>query len=309
MKLVTELIHDIPAWAIGPASVLAFVVPAMIGLWLAHRGIYPRLRLGETLIDNGVIGWFFAGVLTIYGITLGLIAITTWENSSRVSGIASQEAATIAVLYRDSGVYPPPLRDQLQTTLRDYTRFVIEKAWPAQQRGEILNDGSRLLDNFRNQLFASEAATESQRILQAEIFRTYNELVELRRERTEAVNVGVPGPIWAVILLGGALTIVVSYCFQVQQFRLHLFLTASLAAMIGLLVFLIAALERPYRGAVSVEPTAYQIVLDQTMGAAMLPVDDRETYRKFAEPVAVKALPTRRGRSQRLSFGSSGWCS
>ena len=65
MRLVTELIHDIPAWAIGPASVLAFVVPAMIGLWLAHRGIYPRLRLGETLIDNGVIGWFFAGVLTI----------------------------------------------------------------------------------------------------------------------------------------------------------------------------------------------------------------------------------------------------
>ena len=271
MRLVTELIHDIPAWAIGPASVLAFVVPAMIGLWLAHRGIYPRLRLGETLIDNGVIGWFFAGVLTIYGITLGLIAITTWENSSRVSGIASQEAATIAVLYRDSGVYPPPLRDQLQTTLRDYTRFVIEKAWPAQQRGEILNDGSRLLDNFRNQLFASEAATESQRILQAEIFRTYNELVELRRERTEAVNVGVPGPIWAVILLGGALTIVVSYCFQVQQFRLHLFLTASLAAMIGLLVFLIAALERPYRGAVSVEPTAYQIVLDQTMGRGDAP--------------------------------------
>ena len=103
MNAVTELIHEVPVWAIGPASVLAFVVPAMVGLWLAHRSIYQRLKLGETLIDNGVVGWFFAGVLTIYGITLGLIAITTWENSSRVSGIASQEAATIAALYRDSG--------------------------------------------------------------------------------------------------------------------------------------------------------------------------------------------------------------
>ena len=103
MSSVTELIHDVPIWAIGPVSVLAFIVPAMVGLWLAHHGIYPRLKLGETLIDNGVIGWFFAGVLTIYGITLGLIAITTWENSSRVAGIASQEAATIAALYRDSG--------------------------------------------------------------------------------------------------------------------------------------------------------------------------------------------------------------
>ena len=164
-----------------------------------------------------------------------------------------------------------PLGDELRTELRDYTRFVIEKAWPAQRRGEILSEGNRLLDTFQRQLFANEPTTEGQRLLQAEAMRTYNELVELRRERTEAVNLCVPGPIWTVILLGGALTIVVSYSFQVQQFRLHLFLTASLAAMIGLLVFLISALDRPYRGAVSVEPTAYQIVLERTMGNGVAP--------------------------------------
>ena len=144
---------------------------------------------------------------------------------------------------------------------------MIEKVWPAQRRGEILSDGIPHARQFQSQLFANEPKTEGQRILQAEAMRTYNELVELRRERTEAVNQGVPGAIWAVILLGGALTIVVSYCFQVQQFRLHLFLTASLAAMIGLLVFLIAALDRPYRGAVSVQPTAYEFVLEQTMAS------------------------------------------
>jgi hypothetical protein len=89
--------------------------------------------------------------------------------------------------------------------------------------------------------------------------------VELRRQRIDAVNQGVPGPIWAVILFGGALTIATSFCFQVQQFRFHLLLTTGLAAMIGLLVFLIAALDQPFRGAVSIEPTAYQIVLDGVM--------------------------------------------
>ena len=56
-----ELIHDVPAWAIGPACVLGFVVPAMVGLWLVHRNIHQRLNVGETLIDNGVVGWFFSG--------------------------------------------------------------------------------------------------------------------------------------------------------------------------------------------------------------------------------------------------------
>lgn len=266
MNLITELIDRVPAWAIGAACVLGFVLPAMAGLWLARRTIYPRLNFGETLIDNGVIGWYFSGVLTIYGITLGLIAVTTWESSSAVAEIASREAATIAALYRDASGYESPLRDELRTKLRDYTRFVIEQAWPAQRRGEIRVDENRLLDRFQSDLYANEPRTAGQQILQAEVMRTYNELVELRRQRTEAVDRGVPNVIWAVILLGGALTIVTSFCFVVQQFRLHLLLTTSLAAMIGLLVFLIAALDRPYRGAVSVEPIAYQIVLESIMG-------------------------------------------
>jgi hypothetical protein len=265
MSTLMNLVHSIPAWAIGPACVLAFVVPGMIGLWLVHRNIHQRLNVGETLIDNGVVGWFFSGVLTIYGITLGLIAVTTWESSSGVAGIASREAATIAALYRDVGGFEPPLRDELRGKLRDYTRFVIEKVWPAQRNGEILNDGNRMLDEFQSRLFANEPKTEALKILQAEALKKFNELVELRRQRTEAVNQHVPEVIWAVILVGGALTVAMSFCFQVQLFRFHLLLTSGLATMIGLLVFLIAALDQPYRGAVSVDSSAYQIVLDGTM--------------------------------------------
>jgi hypothetical protein len=265
MTLVTEMIHSIPAWAIGPACVLGFIVPAMIGLWLVHRGLNQRLKLGETLIDNGVVGWFFSGTLTLYGITLGLIAVTTWESSSRVAGVVSHEAASIAALYRDTSGFTPPLREELHGKLREYTQFVIEKAWPAQRRGEILTDGNRLLDEFQSRLYTNEPNTDGLRILQAEALKAFNELVELRRQRTEAVNQHVPEVIWAVILLGGALTIATSFCFQIQLFRLHLLLTTGLATMIGLLVFLIAALDRPYQGAVSVDPTAYQIVLDGVM--------------------------------------------
>src|SRR6478736_3730280 len=102
MSFLIELVQALPAWAIGPACVLGFVAPAMVGLWLVERGIHERIKVGETLVDNGVVGWFFSGTLTIYGITLGLIAVTTWESSSRVAGIASHEAAAIAALYRDS---------------------------------------------------------------------------------------------------------------------------------------------------------------------------------------------------------------
>jgi hypothetical protein len=257
-----ELLQNLPAAAIGPACVLGFVVPALIGLWFVHRNIHERLRVGETLIDNSVVGWFFSGVLTIYGITLGLIAITTWESTRAVADVASREAASIAALYRDTAGFASPLRDDLHAKLRGYTRFVIDQAWPAQRRGEILSESNELLNEFQQQLFSNEPQTESARLLQAEALKEYNELVEWRRQRTEAVDDGVPGVIWVVILLGAVVTIATSYCFQMQPYRLHLLLTTVLATMIGLLVFLIAALDRPYRGAVTVEPTAYEIILN-----------------------------------------------
>jgi len=267
MNYIRDFVDDVSAWMMAPACVLIFAVPAVLGLLAAHRSIYQRIKFSEMLIDNGVVGWFFSGVLTIYGITLGLIAVTTWETSSEVAGIASQEASTIAALYRDANGFPAPLGDDLRAKLREYTRDVIEKEWPAQRRGQVLRGAAGVLDAFQRELYTNEPAAESQRILQAEAIRTYNRLIELRRQRMEAVDQGVPDEIWSVIILGGMLTIATSYCFQVQEIRLHLVLTTGLAAMIGLLVFLIAALDRPYRGAVSVEPIAYQIILDGPMAA------------------------------------------
>src|SRR5262245_42236539 len=146
-----EFIQELPGWAIAPVCLLAFIVPAAVGLWIVHRNIHERLRVGEVLIDNAVVGWFFAGVLTIYGITLGLISVSTWQNSSTVAGIASREAAAIAALYRDVSGFESPARENLRGKLREYTQFVIEKVWPAQRRGEILTDGNRMLDEFQRE--------------------------------------------------------------------------------------------------------------------------------------------------------------
>jgi hypothetical protein len=260
-----QWIHDLPGWAVALVCILTFLVPTIIGLWVVHRNVHQRLRLTETLVDNGVVGWFFSAIFTLYGITLGLIAVTTWESFNHVAGIVSEEAASIAALYRDTSGFPAPLGDDLQKRLREYTRYLIDQVWPAQSHGEILTDGNRMLDDFENVLFANEPATEGQRLLQAEAMKAYNQLIEYLRQRIEAVKQGVPGVIWEVLFFGGALTILASFCFQVNEFKFHLLMSCGLAVMIGLLVYVIAALDRPYRGAVSIGPAAYEIIYDGLM--------------------------------------------
>ena len=53
--------------------------------------------------------------------------------------------------------------------------------------------------------------------------------------------------------------------FSVDRLSLHLSLVAILATFIGLVIFLIAAMDNPYRGEFSVSPEPFQILLDGMM--------------------------------------------
>ena len=108
-------------------------------------------------------------------------------------------------------------------------------------------------------------ASLSQQVLHGQAIETFNKLVELRRQRIESISTSVPGVLWVAVLLGALITIAFSYGFVVASLRLHAVLTGLLALMVGVMVFVIAALDHPYLGEVSVTPDAYQVVLDKVM--------------------------------------------
>lgn len=256
-------LYEIPTWLLAVVIVGGTVAFALGGLRLVHRRLHGSPL--AALIDNGTVGWFFSGVTVLYGLTLGLLTIATWQNYTTASGIASQEAASLAVLYRDLSGYPPATGQPMQAQLRAYTTSLVQQSWPAQRRG-LANDQERvLLTHLQSELLRVEVASLSQQVLHGQAVETFNRLVELRRQRLESISVSVPGVLWAAVLLGAVVTIVFSYGFVVVNLRLHAALTGLLALMLGMMVFVIAALDHPYLGEVSVGPEAYQVVLDHVM--------------------------------------------
>ena len=118
-----------------------------------------------------------------------------------------------------------------------------------------------------------------------------------------------------MVLIGGVLVIVFSYGFQLKEPRLHAVLTGGLALMVGLLVYMLAALDKPYRGDVSVSPAAYRLVLERDMATDEGPVMNRPTLAlclllALAVPVVVLlAVPPCRSRCGiTTSPTSAAWC-
>jgi len=254
-----KLLDYIPLWLFALLTVVAFDGTALGGLACARRwghclGLY-------TLVDNGTVGWIFSAILVIYAIAIGLIAVATWSNASAASSVASQEASQIAALYRSLAGYPGPLRKDLTRSLVRYTQTIIQDAWPAQQRGEVTEKGIEILLDFERRILRFEPASEGQYIVHAEALRVLSTLVEFRRRRIEATSYAVPGSLWAVVLIGAALSIFASYVFNIRSMFVQALMTTLLTSMIALLVFFIAATDHPYRGTNAIGSQAYQIVL------------------------------------------------
>jgi hypothetical protein len=257
---MSMLYHSLPTWLLGVLIIGAFVVVAVLGLLVFRWGTRGRLFLSEEM-NNDII--FFASAIGVfYSLMAGLMAVAVWGNYSAVQDLVSQEAASIAALYRDVTSLPEPARGTLQESLREYNAFIIEQTWPAQRRGLVLDEATRKVNTFAEGLFAFEPATLGEQARYAETLRQFNHMIELRRKRIGAIGGALPPVMWGVMLIGAFLSVTVTYLLQVRT-GVQAMLTAFLATFIGLVVFVMVGLDSPLTGPLAIKPTAYQVVQDR----------------------------------------------
>jgi hypothetical protein len=240
-----------------------FCLFAIGGLLLVRRFVLPRLRISHH--DGHFCGTIVHSVMVFYGLALALIAVNVFETYADVSKIVSQEATASAMLYRDVSGYPEPIRSQLQAGLRDYVFQIIHEAWPLQAHGQVPSRGVEMMNSFQTTLVAFEPATEGQKLLHAETLRAYNNLIQARRMRVDAVLTHLPEVMWIVIVLGAIISLCASFFFSVEDVRLHAILVTLLAIFIGLVIFMTLALDRPFVGDLGVSADPYQLIYDHLM--------------------------------------------
>jgi hypothetical protein len=234
---------------------------SLAGLLLARRLVLPHLRFHDGV--NDAISGTVQSIGVFYGITVGLIAVGVWSTNSNAADLVSKEAASIGALYRDVSGYPAPVRDKLQSGLRDYTHSVIEQSWPAQKEGRILDVGTRMLNDFQNTLMSFEPSTPGQTALHGETLRAYNTLIGYRRQRIEAVGGGLSTVMWAVIWIGAAFSIGVAYFYNIEDPKLHIILVALMAGFLALVLFMIVINDKPFFGYASISSDPYKLILER----------------------------------------------
>ena len=258
---VIDFLHGLPLWLLGIVLNVWLIALALLGLTIARRRIVPWLALkyedayyGAALVQSSML---------LYGLIAALTAVGVWSKYSETSDVVSAEATAIATLWRDFGGYPEQYRDVMRDQLREYTDQVINGAWPQLRAGQLPNEGIVLMNRLQDVLFAFEPATPGQEAIHGEALGAFNNLAEQRRLRLDAAATSLPGVLWLVLMTGAMGCIVLCLFFHVDSARYQAILLIGISCSLAMVLFVVFALDRPFRGDMGIPPESYQTVYDQ----------------------------------------------
>jgi hypothetical protein len=118
-----------------------------------------------------------------------------------------------------------------------------------------------LLDDIRASLQDLDPSTPGQQVLYEQSLERMRDLADARRERLLEAEKGLPAILWVVLITGGILVVAFTYLFGLQSTAIHLLMVGSLALIIALVLFTVAALNYPFKGDITIDPEAMKHVL------------------------------------------------
>jgi uncharacterized membrane protein YraQ (UPF0718 family) len=234
-----------------------FVAGAVGGLILVQRLVPTERRLEH----NDVAGFIYAVLGVAYAVLLGLMVVAVWQDWQAAQDSATQEANDLAAVFWLAHGLPQPEGRHIQELARDYARVEVRVEWPLMRVGKSSPKPYELLDGMKVSVEAIHPTNAAQAGLYNNELERLQDLGGARRARLLEADQGLPAILWAVLLVGGVITVSFTYLFGLRSTVVHVLMVAALALVIGLVLFTVAALDYPFRGDVRIGPEAFKQVL------------------------------------------------
>lgn len=244
-------------------GVVIIAMAVAVGCLIFARRLIP-LRAREQGTTGA--GWIYAALHVMYGVTLAFSLFLTWQQFSTAQSTTTSEASKLEEIYRLAGQFPEPERDRIQELAVSYARTVVGEEWDLLGRGPDSRPSQRaeaLSAGLRESIESLEPETQEQQVLAAEGVELIADLEEERLSRVLESRQGIPNILWAVLVVGGVITVGFTFFFGIRDTRLHALYVAALTVVIVLVLYAIHRIDYPYTGSVRVQPEAFKVVLQR----------------------------------------------
>jgi Protein of unknown function (DUF4239) len=196
---------------------------------------------------------------TLYAVLLGLIVVDAMELFQEAHQTTVQEANALSDVVLLSRRLPQEQRRRITKLAKTYADLVVDKEWAEMDRGGYLPEARRTVLELIDEVVLFEPRTESEKTLHEAQVEAAIQIWNSRRCRTTLASQRIPALKWFVIILGGAVTVVFTFFFAVDNLKLQLLMTSLITIIISLNVFLVLMFGYPFSGELKVDPSSYRV--------------------------------------------------
>ena len=237
-------------------SVGGSVLFAVVGVLVGRRFMHHHVAEGH----NDVLVPLFLTAGVIYAVLLGFMVVGEWESYDSAKANASEEAALLVPLYRQSEVMPKELGDEMRKALHEYAEDVI-KGWDGFVAGERNRRAGHDVQTLFGEIGASTSSAKSEELIAAQFLTTLSQMLLDRNKRYMQAAETLSWIMWAAAVGGGIITVSMSFLLYMDRRWPHVFATSVMAALIGSLLFTMAVLSRPFVGPLAIDPKPFETSL------------------------------------------------
>ncbi|WP_338673640.1 DUF4239 domain-containing protein [Streptomyces sp. SCSIO 30461] len=253
--------YDLPLWLSAVVSILAFGSFALLGTLVARKCLMESISREPKWGD--ICQVFSNAVIVFYGLLIALIIVASYEDYSTASSSVQAEANEIAHSLSLVEAFPEPFRERMESSTRSYISCVLKKEWPAQERGvDPTPLCSQEVSEFLNALYGFEPTTNAEIAVKQEMLSAYGDFLDARLARLDEVNRTIPSVLWMIVFVGAISTLGSIFLLPVNSVGMHILISLMVSTTLALMIFVIAAMDDPFRGGLRVEPTDISRVHD-----------------------------------------------
>jgi predicted negative regulator of RcsB-dependent stress response len=234
------------------------MLASLIFVWLLNR-VWPANRRRD---HNDIIGWQVGVLGTTYAVILGFMLYAVWTSYQEADINAETEANCLVSVFRVADGLPAAQRDKVHELARGYVKTVIEQEWPAMEKAELGLAGHQTIEKLWTAVLETKPATYAEQTSMNLALTEIDSMTEHRRVRQLQSQSKLPGILWVVLIAGGIITTLSACMFGIDNFRLHCLQVVSLTLLLSLILVAIADIDRPFQGAVHVQPRGFERARD-----------------------------------------------
>lgn len=245
----------IDSYVAGFFMISGSTVLSIVGLLLVRRVLHK-----ENLISSHDVGGYLLSVVgTTYAVILGLIVVDAMGRFQEARQTTETESNAVADVILLANQLPRATRERIQSRALAYVDRVIEDEWPLMNRGRFAPTARRAAVDLVDAVCDFEPKTEKEQAIYGAAVSAVCEFWNCRRTRTVTAAHGVSGLEWVILLSGGVITMAFTYLFKLEHLKIQVIMTALVAMIIAICLFMVLMFGYPYSGEMKVSPDGFMV--------------------------------------------------